>query len=156
MAAESAFADLRKLSDWLASSPTRSSQLIERLVQRLGSTAIPLLGRELRSMDRRRREASRTALADLAADDAIRSRVIAELRSITGSEIGGDEIKVCALVCSRSSASVGPRGSPIRPRSSIAPRSHSRARSDSEADVASAADLMVRQLDEDDMVQMLE
>ena len=156
MAAESAFADLRKLSDWLATSPARSSPLIERLVQRLGATAIPLLGRELRSADRRRREASRTALADLAADDSIRPRVIAELRAITISELGADEIKVCALGLL---AELGERGAArfsdptaIQHRSAIALARQI----ESDADVASAADLMVRQLVEDDMVQMLE
>jgi len=156
MAAESAFADLRRLSDWFSSSPQRSSLHVERLVQRLGATAIPLLGRELRSADPRRREASRTALAELAADDDMRPRVIAELRAITTSEVGGDEIKVCALGLL---AELGERGAArfsdptaIQHRSAVALAKQI----GSEADVASAADLMVRQLDEDDMVQMLE
>ena len=158
MAVESAFADLRKLSDWLASSPLRSSHLIERLVQRLGATAIPLLGRGLHSADPRRREASRGALAHLAAaaaDDTVRPRVIAELRAISGSELGGDEIKVCALGLL---AELGERGAArfadptaIQRRSAAALARQI----GSDADVASAADLMVRQLDEDDMVQML-
>ncbi len=156
MAVDSVFGDLRRLSDWFASSPHRTTIQIERLVQKLGTTAIPLLGRELRSADRRRREASRAALADLAADDVIRPRVLAELRAITTSEIGGDEIKVCALGLL---AELGERGAArfsdpnaIQQRSAVALAKQI----GSEADVASAADLMVRQLDEDDMVQMLE
>jgi len=156
MAAESAFADLRKLSDWFTSSPLRSSLHVERLVQRLGATAIPLLGRELRSADRRRREASRSALAELASDESLRPRVITELRAITTSEVGGDETKVCALGLL---AELGERGaarfadpSAIQHRSAVALAKQI----GSDADVASAADLMVRQLDEDDMVQMLE
>ncbi len=156
MASDNAFVDLRRLSDWFATSPHRSSLHVERLVQRLGATAIPLLGRELRSADSRRREASRAALADLAADETLRTRVITELRAITGSEIGGDEIKVCALGLL---AELGERGAArfsdpnaIQQRSAIALARQI----GSEADVASAADLMVRQLDADDMVQMLQ
>ncbi|MBA3454598.1 MAG: hypothetical protein H0T42_16025 [Deltaproteobacteria bacterium] len=156
MGADSAFVDLRRLADWFGGSPHRSSLLIERLVQRLGATAIPLLGRELRSADSRRREASRSALADLAVDDSLRARVISELRAITASELGGDEIKVCALGLL---AELGERGAArfsdpnaIQQRSAIALARQI----GSEADVASAADLMVRQLDENDMVQMLE
>jgi len=156
MAVDSVFGDLRRLSDWFASSPLRTTGPIERLVQKLGSTAIPLLGRELRSTDRRRREASRAALADLAGDEAIRARVITELRAITTSDTGGDETKVCALGLL---AELGERGaarfsdpSAIQHRSAVALAKQI----GSEADVASAADLMVRQLDEDDMVQMLE
>ncbi len=155
MAADSAFVDLRRLSDWFATSPHRSSLHVERLVQRLGATAIPLLGRELRSADSRRREASRSALAELAADETLRTRVITELRAITTSERGGDEIKVCALGLL---AELGERGAArfsdpnaIQQRSAIALARQI----GSDADVASAADLMVRQLDEDDMVQML-
>lgn len=156
MASDSAFVDLRRLSDWFATSPNRSGLHVERLVQRLGATAIPLLGRELRSADSRRREASRGALAELASDEALRTRVITELRAITGSELGGDEIKVCALGLL---AELGERETArfsdptaIQQRSAIALARQI----GSEADVASAADLMVRQLQEDDMVQMLE
>jgi len=156
MAVDSVFGDLRRLSDWFASSPHRTTSPIERLVQKLGTTAIPLLGRELRSADRRRREAAREALADLAADDAIRPRVIAELRAITTSELGADETKVCALGLL---AELGERGAArfsdpnaIQHRSAVALAKQI----GSDSDVASAADLMVRQLDEDDMVQMLQ
>ena len=135
---------------------TARRSTIERLVQRLGATAIPLLGRELRSTDARRREASRSCARGSRGDDAIRARVIAELRAITDSDVGGDEIKVCALGLL---AELGERGaarfsdpSAIQHRSAIALATQI----GSEADVASAADLMVRQLDEDDMVQMLE
>lgn len=158
MAAESAFADLRRLSDWFSTSQllARSSLHIERIIERLGATAVPLLGRELRSGDPRRREASRAALASLAQDDEVRTRVLVELRAITTSDDGRDEIKVCALgllaeLGERSTARFSDP-SAIQQRSALALAKQL----GSDADVASAADLMVRQLDESDIVQMLE
>jgi len=158
MVAESAFADLRRLADWFATSPQRTSLPITRLVQRLGATAVPLLGRELRSADPRRREASRGALATLATDPAARPRVIAELRAITGgaSDAAGDETKVCALgllaeLGERAAAQFSDPGA-IQQRSAIALASQLA----TEADVASAADLMIQQLADGDIVQMLE
>jgi hypothetical protein len=67
---ESVFTDLRRLADWFSTSPQRTSIHIERIVQRLGGTAVPLLGRELRSLDPRRREGARAALAELAGSAA--------------------------------------------------------------------------------------
>lgn len=158
MVAESAFADLRRLADWFATSPQRTSFQITRLVQRLGATAVPLLGRELRSDDPRRREASRSALATLASDPAARARVIAELRAITGgsSDAAGDETKVCALgllaeLGERAAAQFSDPGA-IQQRSAIALA----AQLSTEADVANAADLMIQQLSDGDIVQMLE
>lgn len=155
---ESAFADLRRLADWFSTSPQRTSLHIERIVRRLGTTAIPLLGRALRHADPRRREAARTALAAIASPESggeIRTRVLAELRAIT-TENTGDEIKVCALgllseLGERGAAQFSDPGA-IQHRSAVALA----AQLGTDADVASAADLMVRQLQDTDIVQMIE
>ena len=154
MGADGVFADLRRLADWFSTSPQRGSLHIERTVQRLGTTAIPLLGRELRSADRRRREAARAALAALANDVITRARVIAELRSAT-TDTAIDEVKVSALgllaELGEKAAAVFADPSAIQRQSAIALA----AQLSSDADVASAADLMVCQLGDDDIVQML-
>src|SRR5215212_6633222 len=87
---EAEFQDLRRLADWFAArSPrearqVRSGERIERIVRRLGATAVPLLGRELRSTDPRRRDAARNALGAIASQsDPARVRVTAELHAIT-------------------------------------------------------------------------
>ena len=71
MAAENPFVDLRRLADWFATacSPdgARPSLQIERVVERLGVTAVPLLGRELCGSHIARRDAARVALALLQA-----------------------------------------------------------------------------------------
>lgn len=155
MAADGVFADLRKLADWFSTSPQRGSLHIERIVQRLGTTAIPLLGRELRMADRRRREAARAALAALADDLVTRARVIAELRAATG-DGSDDEVKVSALgllaELGEKAAAVFSDPGAIQRRSAIALA----AQLVTDADVASAADLMVGQLADDDIAQMLE
>ena len=158
----SAFADLRRLADWFSTSPQRASVHVQRLVARLGATAIPLLGRELASANPRRREAARAAFATLATAPGARPRVLAALRALIaatpeGSAArGDDETKVCALGLL---AELGERGAArfadptaIQHRSAIALA----AQLDTEADVASAADLMVRQLEPADMVQMVQ
>src|ERR1043166_5851592 len=88
------FADLRKLAEWFSTSPQRSSLHIDRIVRRLGRSTVPLLGRELRHIDPRRREAARECLALLASTDA-RARVMTELRACLSDNV--DEVKVCAL-----------------------------------------------------------
>src|SRR3954469_6660689 len=142
MAADGVFGDLRRLADWFSTSPQRGSLHIERIVQRLGTTAIPLLGRELRSSGRRRREAARAALPALANDLVTRSRVIAELRAAT-TDTADDEVKVAALgllaELGEKAAAVFADPSAIQRRSAIALA----AQLDTDADVASAADLMV-------------
>ena len=152
---EHAFADLRRLADWFAtlSSGGRASLHIERLVQRLGTTCVPLLGRELASREPRRREAARAALASIAAAD--RTRVIGELQRIVASDID-DDGKVCALGLL---AELGARGaarfadpSAIQRRSALALADQL----DSPADLAATADMMVRQLEPDDMLHLLE
>src|SRR5256885_15978516 len=84
---EAAFRDLRKLADWFATGRHRRAAArpgLERLVRRLGATAIPLLCRELCSGDPARRDAARDALETLAAGEpAARPRVTAALPAIT-------------------------------------------------------------------------
>lgn len=150
-----AFRDLRRLADWFASRPHRrvgSALLVERIVKRLGATAVPLLGRELRSADPRRREAARDALATLAAHgDPARARVTAELQAITEGA-APDEAKVVALgllseLGEHADARFADPGA-IRARAAIALAAHL----ETAADVAGAADLMVHQLEADDLV----
>ena len=155
MAADGVFVDLRRLADWFSTSPQRGSLHIERTVQRLGTTAIPLLGRELRSPDRRRRDAARAALAALADDLVTRGRVIAELRAAT-TDASSDEVKVNALgllaELGEKAAAVFADPTEIQRRSAIALA----AQLSTDADVASAADLMVCTLADDDIAQMLD
>src|SRR4051794_39662263 len=116
MAADGAFADLRRLAEWFETAPGAPWTRIERLTRRLGSLAIPLLGRELRGPDARRRDAAREALACLARTgdplerasgepagegtrskiDRVRARVIDELRGVAA-RAAIDDAKVCAL-----------------------------------------------------------
>jgi tetratricopeptide (TPR) repeat protein len=154
-AGDGAFADLRRLSDWFVRASSRSTVQLDRITRRLGATAVPLLGRELRGADPARREAAREALATLATDDRARARVLVELRSVTAGKVI-DEAKVCALGLL---AELGEHGaakfsdpSAIQRRSALALA----AQLETAADVASAADLMVHQLDDGDVVQMLE
>ena len=155
MGADGVFGDLRKLADWFSTSPQRGSLHVERIVARLGATAIPLLGRELRSPDRRRRDAARAALCALANDLVTRARVIAELRAAT-TDTTDDEVKVAALgllaELGERAAAVFADPSSIQRRSAIALA----AQLHTDADVASAADLMVCQLGDDDIVAKLD
>ena len=89
---DSVFVDLRRLADWLTAgcrghyrAPGLGS---DRVVKRLGRAAVPMLGRELRGGDVRRREVARRALAALAAsDDDARARVIdGAARTITDAD----------------------------------------------------------------------
>jgi hypothetical protein len=153
---EAVFRDLRKLADWISTSPLRSALHIERVVKRLGTVAIPLLGRELRSVDPQRRDAARDALETLAMHDpAVRTRVTAELHAITSGAVA-DEAKVVALgLLSELGEHAHVRfadPSAIRTRSAIALAAHL----ETAADLAGAADLMVHQLEPGDIVQMLE
>lgn len=166
MGIDTTFGDLRRLSEWFATpmsggrtegEAARSAGphrlRIGRLVHRLGAICVPLLGRELCHADPARRDIARAALAHLATTDA-RARVITELRTIAASE-AGDEGKVCALGLL---AELGERGaarfqdpSAIQRRSALALA----AQLDTPADVAAAADLMIRQLEDDDALQLL-
>src|SRR5215470_15050028 len=156
---EAAFRDLRKLADWFAIGRPRSAVArprMERLVRRLGATAIPLLCRELCSGDAARRDAARDALASIAGGDAAaRSRVTTELHAITDGR-AADEAKVVALgLLSELGEHADARfadPTAIRVRSAIALASQL----ETAADIAGAADLMVHQLDAADIVQMLE
>jgi tetratricopeptide (TPR) repeat protein len=156
---EAVFRDLRKLADWFSTSrDRRRSDLanLARLVNRLGATAVPLLGRELRGDEPARREAARDALAAIAGRDAeSRARVAAELHAITAGAVA-DEAKVVALgLLSELGEHVDARfadPAAIRSRAAVALA----AQLETAADLASAADLMVHQLETDDIVQMLE
>ena len=156
---EAAFRDLRRLADWFSGAATpsaRSGCEIERLVQRLGTTAIPLLCRELCGAEPRRREAARDGLAAIAAHGAIaRARVTAELHAIAGGR-APDDAKVVALgLLSELGEHADVRfadPAAIRARSAIALAAHL----ETAADVASAADLMIQQLEVADILQMLE
>ena len=159
--AEGAFHDLRQLAEWFSKTPRVVGLAIDRrtsvVLHRLGATAVPLLGRELCNPDRRRREAARAALGVLAST-AARERVIEALRSIGTVETIADEIKVCALGllaelgATRTTVTrfADPLG--VQRQSALALA----AQLDSAADVASAADLMVRQLLDTDVIQMIE
>ncbi|HUJ58367.1 MAG TPA: hypothetical protein VLX92_07740 [Kofleriaceae bacterium] len=155
---ESTFADLRMISDWFASlSPSAAARIalhVERAIDRLGSRAVPLLGRELCAALGRRRDAARAALDHLAAG-AARARVIAELRRVAASD-ASDEGKVCALgllaeLGERSAARFSDPAA-IQRRSAIALA----AQLVTPADIAAAADMMIRQLREDDLVHLLD
>ncbi|HSR97729.1 MAG TPA: tetratricopeptide repeat protein, partial [Kofleriaceae bacterium] len=129
---------------------------LARLVSRLGATAVPLLGRELRSCEPVRREAARDALAAIAAQGPPgRARVTAELHAITEGAVA-DEAKVVALGLlaelgeHADARFADPAG--IRMRAAVALA----AQLETAADLAGAADLMVHQLEADDIVQMLE
>jgi len=153
---EAVFRDLRRLADWFSTPPQRSSPYIERIVKRLGAVAIPLLGRELRSPEPRRREAARDALEAVAVHNpAVRARVTAELHAITNGPVA-DEAKVVALgLLSELGEHAEVRfadPTAIRVRSAIALASHL----ETAADLAGAADLMVHQLEAGDIVRMLE
>jgi hypothetical protein len=154
---EAAFRDLRRLADWFSGGPRPSSGCeIEQLVQRLGTTAIPLLCRELCGAEPRRRDAARDALAAVAAQGATAwARVTAELHAITSGH-APDEAKVVALgLLSEFGEHADVRfadPAAIRARSAIALAAHL----ETAADVASAADLMRQQLEATDILQMLE
>ena len=166
---EGAFRDLRRLADWFSGGLPPSSGAeaeaaaadeaeidIERLVQRLGTAAIALLCRELCGAEPHRREAARDALAVVAADgETARARVAAELHAITSGR-APDDAKVVALgLLSELGEHADVRfadPAAIRARSAIALAAHL----ETAADVASAADLMVQQLEAADILQMLE
>jgi len=157
MGSETRFVDLRRLADWFAtiSSSARPSLHIEKIVERLGAVCVPLLGRELCAPNLARRDAARTALAQLATTNrAVRPRVIEELRSITDGD-APDHGKVCALGLL---GELGERGAAkFHDPDAIQRTSAERlaAQLDTAADVASAADLMVGKLAPDDMVALL-
>ena len=156
--AEGSFADLRRLADYFSVSARRSTDAgttqIARLVCRLGTVAIPFLGRELAGDDPRRRDIARDALATLATTPA-RDRVIALLSSITQSS-DRDDVKVSALgllaELGEHPATRFHDPSAIQRRSALALA----AQLTTPADVASAVDLMIRQLGETEILLMIE
>ena len=154
--ASASFIDLRRLADWFDALRTHramSPLLIERVVRRLGAACVPMLGRELVSHDSRRRDAARIALAQVARD--IKPRVITELRGIATSA-ASDEGKVCALgllaeLGERSTATFSD-SSAIQRRSALALATEL----DSPADIAAAADMMIQQQTDEEIVRLLE
>ncbi|HWO22789.1 MAG TPA: tetratricopeptide repeat protein [Kofleriaceae bacterium] len=158
MAVDGAFADLRRLAEWFETAPGTPSPRIERLTRRLGALAVPLLGRELRGADPRRRDAARDALASLARgadrDARVRARVIDELRSVAAR--ADDDAKICALGLL---AELGEHAtarfadpSAMQRRTALALA----AQLDTPGDVASAADVMIRQLGGAELEQMIQ
>jgi hypothetical protein len=155
MGSDTRFVDLRRLADWFATQPTRPSLHVEKIVERLGAVCVPLLGRELCAPQRARRDAARTALAQLATTDrSVRPRVIEALREITEGT-APDHGKVCALGLL---GELGERGAAkfhdpdkIQRTSAI----NLAEQLETAADIASAADLMVGKLAPDDMVSLL-
>ncbi len=150
------FGDLRRLANWFAAQP-RVAVPIDRLVEKLGATAVPLLGRELRGTEPRRRAAARDALGKLAASAAseLRPRVIAELRAIVQSGCDDDAKLAAAGLLSELGERTAAR---LRDPDAIKRRSAAALalELDSAADVAAAAELIVRQLDPTEIVRTLE
>jgi hypothetical protein len=155
MGSDTRFVDLRRLADWFATQPTRPSLHVEKIVERLGAVCVPLLGRELCAPQQTRRDAARTALAQLATTNrCVRPRVIEALREITEGT-APDHGKVCALGLL---GELGERGAAkfhdpdkIQRTSAI----NLAEQLETAADIASAADLMVGKLAPDDMVSLL-
>lgn len=135
---------------------TQRERVIAQLATKLGTTAVPLLGRILASGEIHAREAARGALGQLANELHTRTRVISELRAITLDAKHSDDAKVCALGLL---SELGEHGAArftdpvaIQRRSALALA----AQLETPMDVANAADMMVRQLADRDVVQMLE
>ncbi len=155
VAGSNAFADLRKLADWFgnlgggAPSPVIG---VDRLVRRLGATSIPLLGRELQNSDPRRRDAALGALAIVAT--LARDRVVSELRTIaTTAQTDEPKVNALGLLAELGVKSAARFHDPdAMQRRSAHELAH---RLDSAAEIASAAELMIRQLAADELVQLL-
>ena len=157
---EPTFGDLRRLADWLAAPSLASPLWLDRLLARLGRTAVPVLGRALRGGDAPVREAARRALATLStgagARARVRVRVIDELRAIADDARTCDEAKVCAVGLL---GELGERGdarfadpAAIRQRSASALA----AQLDTPAEIAAAVDLMLRSLGDDEILDMID
>ncbi len=122
----STLGDLRRLADWLGApeSSTLGGALVERVLRKLGRTAVPLLGRALRSDDARRREAGRRGLGRLADGTGARACSTSCTRSPT-TRPPPTTPRCARSACSPSTASTARRGSPMRARSAAGPRSRS-------------------------------
>ena len=161
------FAWLRRLADSFAAlapadgdaadSPM-SLRVARRLLGRLGTLALPLLVRELCGADDARRRWARVLLFE--ASTFCERRVVAELETIVGrSGSGGidDTAKIAALGMLRElgitrvdAEFVDPERVQRRSAAQLA------AQLDTPADVASAAELMIRQLSHDDLFAIVE
>jgi len=165
MPREARFLDLRRVADWLglsASEASRRGESIERVIRRLGSTCVPLLGRTLRVAGDRGRAVAREGLELVASlDDAARARVVAELKDIAGGAATDDgKLSAIGLLADlgasiRSTGSTGivrfadPAAVQRRSATALA------AQLDTAADLAKAADLMIRELAVADAAHML-
>lgn len=155
MVAASAFVDLRRLVDWFETAPERIPLHIQRTAQRLGTAAVPLLGRQLCSDHSERRDLARSLLLGIAHDHCARRRVIRELQRIAASDTQ-DSCKVSTLgllaeLGERSTARFADPNT-VQRNSAIA----FAAQLDSPEAVASAAAIVVRQLPDDAMIALLE
>ena len=160
MADDSAFADLRRLADALSALETRAlraaaTRSIEHLAKGLDSLAVPLLVRTLRDGVPVAREAARHALVLLATRLSVRPRVLDALRALI-TEPSSDDVKVCALglLAELGAPETAKFSDPvaIQRRSALALA----AQLETPSDIANAADMMVRKLDDRDVLQMLE
>jgi hypothetical protein len=159
VATDCPFADLRRLADALSGLETRAlrsaaTRSIDQLVGKLGVTCVPFLARTMRSGTPVAREAARAALAQLAAERTVRTRVLDALRTMTTD--ASDEVKVSALgllaELGEPSAARFADPAAIQRRSALALA----AQLDTPSEIANAADMMVKRLDDRDVVQMIE
>ena len=159
------FAWLRRLADSFAAlasetepAPPMSLRVARRLLGRLGTLALPLLLRELCGTSDARRRWARLLLFE--ASTFCEVRVVAELEMIVGrSGSAGidDTAKIAALGMLRElgitrvdAEFVDPERMQRRSATQLA------AQLDTPADVASAAELMIRQLSHDDLIAIIE
>lgn len=140
----------------LRAAATRS---IDQLVGKLETVAAPYLSRTLRDGTPIAREAARAALLKLAdRSDAARTRVLDAVRALI-TDATTDDVKVCALglLAELGAAHAGGAAKfsdpvAIQRRSALALA----AQLETPNEIANAADMMVRQLGDRDVVQMLE
>lgn len=153
------FADLRKLADALTALETRvlrsaATRSIDQLVEKLGATCVPFLARTMRDGSPVTREAARVQLARLGSWPSSRVRVLDALRTLTTD--GSDDIKVSALgllaELGEPSAARFADPAAIQRRSALALA----AQLETSSDIANAADMMVKGLDAQNIVQMIE
>lgn len=136
-----------------------ATRSIDQVVARLGTTAAPYLSRTLRDGTPIAREAARAALIKLAdRSELTRTRVLDAVRSLITDD-SSDDVKVCALGLLAELGAAHASGTAkfsdpvaIQRRSALALA----AQLETANEIANAADMMVKQLDDRDVVQMLE
>lgn len=151
---ERVFVDLRRLLDWFEAQPRRLPAHIARSVERLGSRCVPLLARELCGDDDVRRDAARDALFGLAANPTTRGRVLRELRTIAeGGQPDRGKLAALGLLGEFGDRPTARFSDPAAvQRSSVTAFA---AALNSPVDIATAADLIVRQLALDTVLSFL-